>query len=638
MGEHDVNLPQSEAASQAFMKNLLDEVRIFARMLEKPELFESGVRRIGAEQEMFLVDRSGRPANLSGPMLAKLSDPHFTTELAQFNLEANLSPQVLGGNCLRRMEEECLDLVGKAREAARAEGGEVLLTGILPTILQSDLSLDNMTPNPRYRALNDAVIGLKGGEVHVLIKGADELDIRHDNVMLEAVNTSFQVHFQVHPKEFANLYNIAQVVTAPVLAAAVNSPLLLGKRLWKETRIAVFQHSVDARSVTHQARGNRPRVHFGDDWVRESVLEIIKEDIARFRVMLTTEIDETAVEEFNAGKAPCFKALRLHNGTVYRWNRACYGVNDGLAHLRIENRVLPSGPTVLDEVANAAFFFGLLSGLSHAIPDVRERMKFADAKTNFLAAARRGLKAQFTWFDGRTYSAQELLLKELLPEARRGLLEMDIDPEDVDRYLNVVEERVRKGATGSDWALRSLEAMGDRGTTDQRMKALCRGQLRMQLEEKPVGTWDLVDLEEAPDWRDSYRTVGQFMTTDLFTVRPEDLVDFAASLMDWEHIRHVPVEDNQGMLVGLVSHRALLRMVAEGKSSEREPVAVSSIMKRDPLTVEPGTKTLDAIRSMKDKRVGCLPVVENGKLVGIVTERDLVFVAAKLVEEQLKNS
>ncbi len=638
MGEHNVSDQHNQAANQAFMKNLLDEVRVFERMLEKPDLFESGIRRIGAEQEMFLIDASCRPANLSGPVLDRLTDPRFTTELAQFNLEANLSPQVLGGNCLRRMEDECRELVGKAREAVRAQGGEILLTGILPTILQSDLSLENMTPNPRYRQLNDAVIALKGGGVHVLIKGVDELDIRHDNVMLEAVNTSFQVHFQVHPKEFANLYNLAQVVTAPVLAAAVNSPTLLGRRLWQETRIAVFQHSVDVRSVTHQARGNRPRVHFGDHWINESVLEIIKEDIARFRVMLTTEIDETAVEEFNAGKAPCFKALRLHNGTVYRWNRACYGVNEGVAHLRIENRVLPSGPTILDEVANAAFFFGLLSGLSHDIPDVRKRMKFSDAKTNFLAAARRGLGAQFSWFDGRNYSAQDLILEELLPEARRGLLEVDIDPEDVDRYLNVIEERVRRGATGSDWALRSLEMMGDKGTADQRMKALSRGQLRHQLEEKPVGTWEPVDLEDAPDWRESYQTVGQFMTTDLFTVRPEDLVDFAASLMDWEHIRHVPVEDNQGMLVGLVSHRALLRMVAEGKSSELEPVAVSAIMKTNPVTVEPDTKTLDAIRMMRDKRVGCLPVVEKGRLVGIVTERDLVYVAAKLVEEQLKNS
>ncbi len=638
MGEHDVNDHQNQAQSQTFMKNLLDEVRVFERMLQKPDLFESGVRRIGAEQEMFLIDGSCRPANLSGPILSKLKDQRFTTELAQFNLEANLSPQILGGDCLRRMENECRALVNQAREAARAQGGEVLLTGILPTILQSDLSLDNMTPNPRYRALNDAVIALRGGEVHILIKGVDELDIQHDNVMLEAVNTSFQVHFQVHPKEFANLYNLAQVVTAPVLAAAVNSPTLMGRRLWKETRIAVFQHSVDARSVAHQARGNRPRVHFGDDWIRESVLEIIKEDIARFRVMLTTEIDETAVEEFEAGKAPHFKALRLHNGTVYRWNRACYGVKDGVAHLRIENRVLPSGPTILDEVANAAFFFGLLSGLSHELPDVRERMKFADAKTNFLAAARRGLKAQFTWFDGRNYSAQELILEELLPEARRGLLEVNIDPEDVDRYLNVIEERVRRGATGSDWALRSLEAMGEKVTADQKMKALCRGQLRMQLEERPVGTWEPVGIEDAPDWRESYQTVGQFMTTDLFTVRPGDLVDFAASLMDWEHIRHVPVEDDSGRLVGLVSHRALLRLVAEGKGSEVEPVAVSSIMKTDPLTVEPGTKTLEAIRLMQDRRVGCLPVVEGGKLVGIVTERDLVFVAAKLVEEQLKNS
>jgi CBS domain-containing protein len=294
---------------------------------------------------------------------------------------------------------------------------------------------------------------------------------------------------------------------------------------------------------------------------------------------------------------------------------------------------------VLDEIANGAFFFGLMSAISHEVPDVSKVMSFDDAKGNFIAAARLGLQANLTWFHGKEYGAGELIRDVLLPLARQGLEHSKVDGGDIDRYLGVIEERVRRGRTGARWALDSLAAMGEKGTKDQRMGALVRAAVVRQRTGDPVHMWDLADIGEFEGWRESYLLVGQFMTTDLFTVHPEDVVDLAASLMDWRHIRHVPVEDNEGRLVGLVSHRTLLRLVGQGmKGVENSPVAVKDIMKTDPVTVAPNTPTLEAIELMRRQRVGCLPVVEEGRLVGIITERDLIRVAAMLFEKHLRES
>lgn len=600
-------------------------------------MIESGVRRIGAEQELFLVDRAGQAAPVAPRLLESLEDEAFTTELAKFNLEINLPPWELGGDVLSRVEAYLDRLLRRAGAKASELGADVFLTGILPTLRMADLSLDNMTPVPRYRALNDATVRMRRGDFEVRIKGIDEFYTVHDNVMLESCNTSFQIHFQVDGEEFATLYNLAQAVTAPVLAAAVNSPILAEHRLWHETRVALFQHSIDSRRRTQLARGQRPRVHFGDRWVERSILEIFREDIARFRVVLSADTEEDPLASMERGEVPELRALCHHNGTVYRWNRPCYGVSDGVAHLRIENRVLPAGPTVLDQMANAAFYFGLLSALSETHPDVRKVLSFDDAKTNFVAAARHGLRAQLTWFGGRVCAATHLILDELLPAAREGLAAQGIRTEDVDRYLGVLEERVRSGRTGSQWALDSLTAMGDRGTRHQRCRAVTTGALARQKQGHPVHEWTLAQLADADDWRHSYRTVGQFMTRDLFTVRPDDLVDLAANLMDWEHIRHVPVEDRDGNLMGILSHRSLVRLLARGASGQRqEPVAVRDIMKPEPVTVTPDTLTLDAIETMRRRGVSCLPVVEGTKLVGILTERDLIAVTAELLDEQLR--
>jgi CBS domain-containing protein len=637
MGEQQVTEGNDDAELRAFMRAILADVHALEQVIERG-MIESGVRRIGAEQEMFLVDETLSVAPVATDVLATANDPRLTTELAKFNLEANLSPQVFGGTCLSELERELNEVIEVARKAAAVHHAKIVLTGILPTLRKPDLAMDNMTPLPRYFALNRAMQRMRGGQdFSVLIKGKDELELTHDNVMLEAANTSFQVHFQVDAREFARLYNIAQVVTAPVLAAAVNSPVLMGKRLWNETRVALFHHSVDTRNDAHKARSARPRVGFGDRWVEDSVLEIFREDIARFRVVLSTALDEDPMESLRAGKAPELKALRLHNGTVYRWNRACYGIVDNVPHLRIENRALPSGPSVVDEVGNAAVFFGLMSALAEDIPDIRKEMDFDDAKHNFFSAARYGLDARLTWLDGKAHEAPALLLDTLLPLARSGLSARGIDSADIDRYLGVVEQRVRRQMTGAQWAIQSLAAMPGDGPRDARSRALTNAMLEHQTAGDPVYTWELAAFEKVSDVRENYLTVGQFMTTDLFTVHPEDLVDLAASLMDWERIRHVPVEDD-GKLVGLISHRAVLRLVARGHldRAESEKVAVREIMRTDPITVAPTTTTLQVLQLMRDHKVGALPVVDGDKLVGIVTERDLIEVSSRLLENYLR--
>lgn len=648
MGEQHVSEQANEEQLQAFMRALLDDVAALERLLQEDRI-ESGVRRIGAEQEMFLVDRALRPAPLALEVLEQAADDRLTTELARFNLEANLTPLPFGGDCLRRLEAELSDVVGRAVEAARAVGADVLLAGILPTLRAGDLRLESLTPAPRYHELNRALRELRQGDFRVSIHGLDELEMTHDNILLESCNTSFQVHFQVGAREFAPLYNLAQAVTAPVLAAAVNSPLLLGQRLWHETRIALFESSVDTRPSEREGRQHRPRVHFGDGWVQGGALDLFREDIARFRVIMTAETGEPPLSVLARGEVPDLKALRVHNGTVYRWNRPCYGVSAGVAHLRIESRALPAGPTILDEVANAAFFFGLMSGLAAEHPRIDLEMPFEDAKANFFAAARHGLKAQLTWTGGRSFPAPELILAHLLPAARGGLAAAGIDAADIDRYLGVVEERVRRGQTGAQWALGSLASMAGQGTSELQCRALSAAMLARQQEEarsggsgRPVHTWEPAALEADRDLlRDSYRTVGQFMSTDLFTVRPTDIVDFAASVMDWRHVRHVPVEDDQGRLVGVVSHRALLRLVTRGAAAAPDgsgPPTVASIMRTDPVTITPETPTLEAMRIMREQRVGCLPVIAGERLVGIVTERDLLDVSATLLEAFLREA
>ncbi len=634
MGEQRLETKRDGESHRSFIRCLLRDLQALEIMIDRG-LLETDVRRIGAEQEVFLVDSSRRPALKAVEVLATIDDDHFTTELAQFNLEANLDPLVFESGALRKMESQLLELLNKAEHAARQHGTSVVLAGILPTIRKSDLSLESMTPYPRYAALNDILCRLRGGAYDFHIKGLDDLAVKHDNVMVESCNTSFQVHFQVGPEEFAELYNIAQLVAAPLLSASVNAPLLFGRRLWCETRIALFEQSIDTRGSAHHLRERAPRVSFGRDWVRESVVELFKEDIVRFRAILATEgEDEDPLEVLRNGGIPKLRALRLHNGTVYRWNRACYGITDGRPHLRIENRILPAGPSPRDEVGSAALWFGLISALREEGRPIASYMDFAKVKANFVRAARYGLDAVFDWTKGRSVRAQDLLMRRLIPMAREGLIERGIDAAECDEYLGVVKRRVRRHRTGADWMLLSLQAMGSAGSLSERLGALVAGMRSRQASGAAVADWALATLEESGGWRHHYMRVEQYMTTDLFTVKPDESIDLVARIMDWQRIRHVPVEDDRNRLIGLVSYRNVLNVLYQRKDGD-PPTAVSTVMKRELHTVGPETRTLDAIRLMRRERIGCLPIVKNGRLVGIVTERDFMVLARDLMEQAL---
>ena len=629
----NVSREQSDKQRRRFMRAVLNDLSALEMMI-KNGLIESDITRIGAEQEMFLVDENYSPACKSIEILKDIKDPRFTFEIAKFNLEANLTPCELSGNCLRKLENEINETLLIARTAASKHDAQIVLAGILPTLKQLDLTLDNMVPIDRYFELNETLKRLKKSDFRLNIRGIDELSVTHDSFMLESLNTSFQVHLQVSSEDFVHKYNIAQAITAPVMAAAVNSGLIHHNRLWHESRIAVFRNSVDTRSDTLQKRGVLPRVYFGKHWVT-SISEIFKEDISRFPVVLTADFDEDPIGMLNQGTTPKLKALMLHNGTVYRWNRPCYGVVDNVPHLRIENRVLPAGPSVIDEVANTAFFVGLMVGMSHQYEDITKVLRFSDVSNNFLNSTRIGLEAKFHWIDHKVITASDLILDELLPIARNGLIQEGLDTHDIDRYLGVIEERAKSKKTGAKWAIKSITEMDDSILPDEKVRFITSEMIVNQKTDKPVHEWQLARVDQTLDWRATFLRLGQFMTEELFTVRPDDLLDLAASIMDWKHVRHVPVEDDEGCIVGLISHRAILREVARGRSISEEPAAVKDVMKSDPITAPPEMLTVEAIRIMRDNKLGCLPIVEKEKLVGIVTDHDLINVAGKLLEEYL---
>jgi CBS domain-containing protein/gamma-glutamylcysteine synthetase len=632
MGEQRVGRGPDPAAMRAFTRGLLRDLQALERLIESGAI-EAGTRRIGAEQEVVLADAGWRPAPVAVEVLDALDDPHFNTEIGRFNLEINLPAVSAGTRCLSQIEDHLLTLLDRVAKAAEPHGARVVLCGILPTLKHADLTLENLTPRPRYHALNDTTLALRGGPLRLRIEGTDELQVEHDSVMLEACNTSFQVHLQVGADEFPRLYNAAQAALGPVLSASVNSPLLFGKRLWEETRIALFQQSLDTRHLVSHVREIVPRVRFGDAWVQQSAMEIFHHDISRQRVMFHGEITEDPLAVLEAGGVPQLQAFRIHNSTVYRWNRPCYGVYQGKPHLRIECRALPAGPTVRDQMANAALWLGLVVGLAEEHGDVGALMDFDDARANFVAAARYGLRAGFSWFGGKRYSARDLLLLRLLPTARQGLRTLGFVPEEADGYLGVIEQRVATGQTGARWQLDSYTHIRNRGTRAEQLATLVAGMAGRARSGEPVHEWEPVTPEEMVSHQESYDLVEQCMTTDLYTVREEDALDLAVTLMDRHQIRQILVEDDDHKLVGMISYRSLLRLLSRGElTRSADAIAVGEVMERNPAHVAPDTRTEHAIRLMREKKLSALPVLKDGKLVGILSERDVLPVTAHLLE------
>ncbi|MCG8468336.1 MAG: CBS domain-containing protein [Gemmatimonadetes bacterium] len=625
-------------AIRRFTSRLLTDLQALERMLAD-DVFETGVHRIGAEQEVFLVDADGNPAPVGPRIMASGPDPRVTTEFGAFNLEINADPIPLDGGCLRQMEQQLFELHGSLSGLAATHDARVLLCGVLPTLRPADLSRENRTPEERYEALDDALCAHRSEDYRIYIKGVDELLVEHDSSLIEACNTSFQLHLQVEPDEFSRMYNASLMAAAPVLAVATNSPLVFGRRLWRESRIALFQQSVDTRRAGSGARDFEPRVHFGNGWVEASPVELFRDDIARFRVLIGTESDEDALRSYADGQIPSLDALQIFNSTIYRWIRPCYGVADGVPHLRIENRVLPAGPTLSDEIANAAFWYGLVRGLVGRYADVREFARFDHAKANFVAAARLGLGAPLRWLEGREVGARRLILEELLAIAGEGLDRLGIDGGDRDHYLGIIEARATSRQTGAAWTLKAFETLGGRGGGINALRELTVELLKAQADNTPVHDWPRLKPGDVASASNVPERVDEMMSTDLLTVRPADPVELAISLMQWRHVRHIPVEDEERHLVGLVTRGDVFRHLSGAAAeSEARSAPVRDVMCDDLVTVPPHTPVSRALSVMHEHGLSALPVVSEQQLVGLVTERDFLGLATRMTADLLPDA
>ncbi|MBX2928604.1 MAG: CBS domain-containing protein [Saprospiraceae bacterium] len=636
MGEQKVSIMQGGTAMQRFVRNLLRDVQALEYMLEN-EMFETSPMRIGAEQEMVIVDsRTFKPACINMALLNKMKQYDWVgTELAQFNLETNLSPRVFTGTCLSDMDKENRMYLDMIRAKLKPMRADICLTGILPTLRKGDLDMRNLTPNQRYRALMQAIDSQSSNSTYELnLSGIDELSVKHDSPLLEACNTSFQVHLQVTPDTFVPMYNMAQALAAPIMAIAANSPIVFGKRLWHESRIALFQQALDIRSTHDHMRERSPRVSFGTGWLDKSLVEIYKEDISRFRVLLAGDTEEDSIAVLQEGGIPRLRALQVHNSTVYRWNRPCYGISEnGMPHLRIENRVLPAGPTTTDAIANAAFWLGAMIGMGHTYKDIRTRVSWEDVRDNFAKAAQFGIDSAFNWFDDKKISACDLVLHELLPMAKQGLELRGVAAADIDKYLGTIEQRARDHMNGARWQLRTFTKLIKECTRDEALTVMTAAIVKNQWKDIPIHKWTMPELADLDDYRPSKLRVEEFMETDLFTVQQDDIIELVAEMMDWRKIRYMPVEDAQGNLCGLITSRLLLRYFSrKNRFNGKEATTVKDIMIATPTTVGPDMTIIEAMRTMRQNRIGCLPVVKGEELIGIITEMDFLRISARLIE------
>jgi len=615
MGEQKVNRSFSEEKKALFIKNLLDDVRALEQMLENGQI-EKGITRIGAEQEFCLVTKDWRPATNNEEILSKIDDEHFTTELARYNLEINLDPIELKKDCFSKVESQLNDMLSKGAKVSEENNSKMILTGILPTITKTHLSLDYITPNPRYYALNEMLKGLRRSNFQLHLKGVDELSIAHDSVLFEACNTSFQLHLQIDPDDFISSFNWSQAIAGPILSICCNSPLLLGRELWDETRIALFRQSIDTRNISEALKDQSPRVAFGDNWAKGTAVDIYKENISKFKIILSRELDENSLEVLAEGKTPKLRALNLHSGTIYPWNRACYGVGNGKAHLRIENRYIPSGPSVLDEMANFAFWVGVMRGRPRKFDDMASVMDFREAKSNFIKAARSGRSAVMCW-EGKHYSAKKLIKKVFLPMAYDGLRSEGIAEKDVKRLLKVIEKRL-KGNTGSTWMISNYRRLNNTMKKDKALRLITKSMYLNQ--QKGIAVHEWPDANENDVLNEASHWVGHIMSTMLFTVKDTDLANLATSIMEWNNIHHVPVENDENELCGILTWSHASKYHEEKDNPWH---LVKDIMEKKVISVEATTPIKEAIRIMKTNEIGCLPVLQNKELIGIITIHDV---------------
>jgi gamma-glutamyl:cysteine ligase YbdK (ATP-grasp superfamily) len=455
--------------------------------------FDEDASRIGLEIEFNLVDSHGRAAMTNADVLSAIGAPEWAAELGQFNIELGADPAILAGDVFTALESSIGDMLAHASGKAESLGTRLAMIGILPSLHEKDIGADRISPNPRYKLLNDEIMTARGEEMRISIDGAESLLTYVDSIIPEAACTSVQCHLQVSPADFARYWNAAEAIAGIQVAVGANAPYLLGRELWRETRIALFKQATDTRSEELRCQGVRPRVWFGEQWI-SSVTDLFEENLKYFPSLLPLCEDEDPMAVLKAGEVPELAELSLHNGTVYRWNRPVYGVIDGKPNLRVENRVLPAGPTLVDIVANAAFYYGLVHELASAERPVWEGMSFGAAAANLTAAARYGLDAELYWPGSGLVTAGQLVLRQLLPLAASGLHRWGIDSGDADRLLSVIERRCVTGQNGSSWQIRSVRRLQESGVADraEALRLMTQGYIEAMSSREPVHSWPIM--------------------------------------------------------------------------------------------------------------------------------------------------
>jgi len=462
---------------------------VFARMLRERR-FEANPSQVGLEIELNLVDSRGMPSMHNAAVLDAIADPAWATELGQFNLEINVPPRRLDGDALADLEQEVRASLNTADSNARGTGSRLVMVGILPTLQKDDVNVGALSANARYRVLNEQIFAARGEDMRIAIDGAEQLLTYADSITPEAACTSVQLHVQVSPDAFARYWNAAQAIASVQVALAANSPFLFGRQLWHETRITLFEQATDTRPEELKQQGVRPRVWFGERWVT-SVFDLFEENIQYFPALLPICEEEDPLAVLDRGDCPHLAEMSLHNGTVYRWNRPVYAAVGGTPHLRVENRVLPAGPSVADVMANAAFYYGLVRALAEAQRPVWTQMAFTTAAENLYAAARHGMDAQLYWPGLGEVPVTELVLRRLLPLARDGLSHWGVPPEQAGRLLDIIEQRCITGRTGAAWQVSTVAALTEDGGADrpEALRLMTQRYIDHMHTNEPVHTW-----------------------------------------------------------------------------------------------------------------------------------------------------
>jgi hypothetical protein len=460
MGEKVSAQQFSREDRQRYREKVKRSLDVFARMLSESR-FDAEHRSIGLEIELNLTDDAGEPAMKNAAALEAIADEDFQTELGQFNVEINIPPRLLSQGIAAELEADVRRDLNEAEDKASGVGAHMMMIGILPTLREEHLSADAFSANPRYELLNQQIFAARGEDLHIAIEGPERLDTHADSIAPEAACTSVQLHQQIHPAAFASHWNAAQCVAGIQLAVGANSPFFFGRELWRETRIALFEQATDTRPEELKAQGVRPRVWFGERWIT-SIFDLFEENVRYFPALLPLCEDEDPVAAYERGEAPELAELRLHNGTIYRWNRPVYDNVRGRPHLRVENRVLPAGPTVVDILANAALYYGLVRALVDEERPVWSRMSFSAAEENFHRGARDGIEARVFWPGVGEVPASELVLRRLLPLAHEGLERFGIQARDRDRLLEIVERRCVSTQNGASWQAATFHSLSER--------------------------------------------------------------------------------------------------------------------------------------------------------------------------------